>query len=97
MTEESREKAELSPVASPPGWVLASQWGLNLTVLTCVFGYAGYWVGERLGSMAASFFLMVLGIIIGFAAGLYRMIKATEKLGKRGSGQESDNGSGSGS
>ncbi len=64
----------------PPAWVVASQWGVNLTVLTCLFGYAGFWVGQQMHNNAASFFLTLLGIILGFIAGLYRMIKASEAL-----------------
>ncbi len=64
----------------PPAWVVASQWGVNLTVLTCLFGYAGFWIGQQMHNNAVSFFLTLLGIILGFAAGLYRMIKASEAL-----------------
>ena len=64
----------------PPGWYVASQWGMNLTILTCFFGYAGYWIGLQLHNNALAFFLTLLGIIGGFAAGIYRMIKASEAL-----------------
>ncbi|MBZ0186024.1 MAG: AtpZ/AtpI family protein [Candidatus Obscuribacterales bacterium] len=77
------DKDEISQSSGPPGWVQASQWGMNLTVLTCFFGYAGFWIGERLGNNTIGFFLTILGIIVGFAAGIYRMVKASEKLSGR--------------
>lgn len=73
--------------SSPPGWVLASQWGMNLVVLTCFFGYLGFWIGESLSNKALAFFLTIAGIMLGFAAGVWRMVKATEKLKKENSEQ----------
>lgn len=67
---------------SPPGWVLASQWGMNLVVLTCFFGYLGFWIGEKLENKALAFFLTLIGIMGGFAAGVYRMVKAAERFKK---------------
>lgn len=71
----------------PPAWVIASQWGVNLTVLTCLFGYAGFFVGQQMHNNALSFFLTLLGIILGFIAGIYRMIKGSEALKRK---QKSD-------
>ncbi|MDX2108517.1 MAG: AtpZ/AtpI family protein [Candidatus Melainabacteria bacterium] len=71
----------------PPAWVVASQWGVNLTVLTCLFGYAGFWLGQQMHNNALSFFLTLLGIILGFIAGIYRMIKGSEALKRK---QKSD-------
>ncbi len=87
-------EAELNPIepaadsisdqpGGPPAWVVASQWGVNLTVLTCLFGYAGFWLGQQMHNNAMSFFLTLLGIILGFIAGIYRMIKGSEALKRK--------------
>lgn len=76
--------------SSPPGWVLASQWGMNLVVLTCFFGYLGFWIGEKLQNKALSFFLTLLGIMLGFGAGVWRMVKAAEKFKQSGPAGKSD-------
>lgn len=89
-----QQEAELNPVepaadsisdqpGGPPAWMVASQWGMNLTVLTCLFGYVGYWLGQQMHNNALSFFLTLLGIILGFIAGIYRMIKGSEALKRK--------------
>ncbi|SRR5579883_2418612 len=67
----------------PPAWLVASQWGASLVALTCFFGFGGYFLGEKLGGSFWSIGLMLLGLVGGFSAGLYRIYKASEQLDKQ--------------
>ena len=84
---ESEENKESS---SPSGLILATQWGANIVVLTCVLGYAGYFIGGQLNNNALAFFLTLGGIMLGFSAGVWRMVKATEKMKSKSLSGQSD-------
>lgn len=86
MSQEDENKDS----TSPSGLILATQWGANIVVLTCVLGYAGFFIGEQLAGKTASFFLTLIGIMLGFTAGIWRMVKATEKMKKKSESTQSD-------
>ncbi len=88
-TSEEREADKLSEIPTPKepekskskGLLVATELGFTLAVSTCVFGFIGYWVGQNLiKNQAASFFLLIGGIILGFAYGIYRMVQVSERM-----------------
>lgn len=76
MKEEGGTKVK----SGPSGWAVASQMGLNLVALTCVFAALGYFAGELIGGGFWSISLLLLGMVIGFAGGLYKVYKDSEAL-----------------
>ena len=46
--------------------------GASYAATLGVFGYAGYWLDQRLGS---SPWLLILGVFLGFALGTYSLAK----------------------
>ncbi len=74
MKDANKEKG-----GGPPGWMVASGWGMSLVMFTCVLGFAGYWVGDKLGGYW-SIILLLLGLVVGFALGLFKIYRESEKL-----------------
>ncbi len=60
--------------------------GLQFAATIGLFGFAGHWVYGRVGTHP---WLLILGVFLGFAAGLYYL---TRKLpaSRRGTGERSD-------
>lgn len=61
----------------------ASQWGMALVVYTCVFGFGGYFIGDRvLGSQLWALGLMMLGLAGGFSAAIYQIFRTSQQIDK---------------
>ena len=76
--QESKKPDDSS--SGPPMWLQASQWGASLVGLTCFLGFGGYWIGEQLGGGFLSIGLLLLGLLVGFGGGLYRIYKASSEM-----------------
>lgn len=70
-------------VTSPPEerspLTVAMEWSSRLTTIALEMvlpGLLGYWVDQKLGT---GILLLVLGVAVGFAAGLWSLIKLTRK------------------
>ncbi|MBX9695012.1 MAG: AtpZ/AtpI family protein [Cyanobacteria bacterium] len=74
MKDENKENA-----GGPPGWLVASGWGMSLVVFTCVLGFAGYFIGSKLGGIW-SFILLMIGLALGFSLGIYKIYRESVKL-----------------
>jgi uncharacterized membrane protein required for colicin V production len=61
------------------GLALAGEWGITLVVLTCLGGFAGYWLGQQIQSSAISILLVLVGLTAGFVLGVMRMLKVQEE------------------
>jgi|AGTN01.2.fsa_nt_gi hypothetical protein len=79
--EISEGKKEKDLSGGPPMWLQASQWGASLVGLTCLLGFGGYWIGEKLGGGFLSIALLLVGLVLGFGGGMYRIYKASEAMG----------------
>ncbi len=80
--QEAEMLAANEPSKAPTkGIIVATELGFTLAVATCVCGFIGYWVGQNvIKNSAAAFFLLVGGIIVGFAFGIYRMVQVSERM-----------------
>lgn len=61
----------------PKGLGVAARMGVELVVATCVGGGAGYFADERLDTAP---WLMLLGVLIGTAAGVRNMLRIATQL-----------------
>jgi len=67
----------------PSGWMMASQLGMALVGYTCLFGFGGYFIGDRLMSNKYwAIGLMLVGLVGGFAAAIYHIFRTSEKIDK---------------
>ncbi|WP_041691288.1 AtpZ/AtpI family protein [Elusimicrobium minutum] len=57
-------------------FLISTQLGMQFAITVCLFGGAGYWADKKLGTLPL--FLIVLSSV-GFAAGLYFIIKAAQE------------------
>ncbi len=63
---------------------LAMEWSSRITTVVSEMlapPLVGYWLDRRLGT---GFLLMVLGLVVGFATGLYSLVKLTRPGGPGG-------------
>lgn len=61
----------------------ATQWGMALVAYTCVFGFGGYFVGDRLmHSQMWALGLMMLGLAGGFSAAIYQIFRTSQQIDK---------------
>lgn len=80
-----KDRSEQNEVKSggPSGWAMAYQLGMALVVYTCVFGFGGYFIGDRLlGNKYWAIGLMLAGLIGGFSAAIYHIFRTSEKIDK---------------
>ncbi len=63
-------------------WGMAYQWGAALVAYTCILGFGGYFIGDRLGGHVWSIILMMLGLFGGFSAAIYQIFKTSQKIDK---------------
>ncbi|MBX9670396.1 MAG: AtpZ/AtpI family protein [Candidatus Obscuribacterales bacterium] len=66
----------------PSAWGMAYQWGTALVAYTCILGFAGYFIGDRLGGQVWSIILLMLGLFTGFSAAIYQIFKTSQKIDK---------------
>lgn len=78
--EVSKDEESDDSSSGPPMWLQASQWGASLVGLTCFLGFGGYWVGEKMGGGFLSIALLLLGLLLGFSGGLYRIYKQSQAM-----------------
>lgn len=82
MAQDPREdRQDRAPI---PGAAEYMGVGLQFALSILVFLYAGRWLDEKLGT---SPWLLMLGVLVGFGAALYSMVR---KLGKQGSRRARD-------
>lgn len=80
--KDSPEKKE-DTYTGPSMIAQASQWGMALVVYTCVFGFGGYFIGDRLlGSQLWALGLMMLGLAGGFSAAIYQIFRTSQQIDK---------------
>jgi F0F1-type ATP synthase assembly protein I len=53
--------------------------GFTFVLILVVFGAIGFFVDSELGTLPL---FLLIGLVIGFAGGLYYLYRALEKLGK---------------
>ena len=61
------------------GWFRMTGLGLEFIVAVAVVGGIGWWADKRLGTLP---WLTLVGVAIGFAIGLWTVVKAAMKLFK---------------
>lgn len=66
----------------PSAWGLAYQWGTALVAYTCILGFAGYFIGDRIGGHVWSIILMMVGLFGGFSVAIYQIFKTSQKIDK---------------
>ncbi|MGB2578332.1 F0F1-type ATP synthase assembly protein I [Elusimicrobium simillimum] len=54
-------------------FLVSTQLGIQLTLTTCLFGAAGYWLDKKFEFTPV---LTIIFLVLGFAAGMYFVIKA---------------------
>lgn len=55
-------------------YLVASQFAYTLVIATCLLGYAGHWLGDKLGGSPWNIILMLLLGFLGFAGEMWRMV-----------------------
>jgi len=56
---------------------------MGLAFILPIAMYAGYWAGDRLDQHFQTRFWYVIGILVGFAAGLYELIRQSNRIERR--------------
>ncbi|MDZ4832564.1 MAG: AtpZ/AtpI family protein [Candidatus Melainabacteria bacterium] len=65
----------------PSTVAMAAQWGMALVVYTCVFGFGGYFIGDRLlHSQMWAVGLMMAGLTAGFSAAIYQIFRTSQQI-----------------
>jgi hypothetical protein len=61
----------------------ASQWGMALVAYTCVLGFGGYFIGDRLmNSQYWALGLMAVGFFGGFSMAIYQIFRTSQQIDK---------------
>ena len=70
-------KSEEEQKAETLQWHRLAGLGVEFIAAVGLFGLAGYWLDRKFGTKP---WLLIAGIGIGFAAGLYQMVRAANRM-----------------